>query len=196
MANRSGKTILNFGENRYVFKIGYGQIKDIQDSVDAGPFFILDSFLNGEYRIDYIREVIRYGLVGGGIHEIEALKIVECYVEDIDNYSLHNNALIASVILSSAIQGAPEEDKSIKRNARGDGSNEPPLSNGKIRFSSVYGAGAVIGFTPMQIDQMSIWEFNAAIEGYIAANSASDKSGTKLTAEEAEELAADILAIS
>ncbi|QHJ84731.1 MAG: hypothetical protein [Bacteriophage sp.] len=41
MANRSGKISLPFGDDTHVFKLGYGQLKELQDTVDAGPFVIL-----------------------------------------------------------------------------------------------------------------------------------------------------------
>ena len=40
MANRSGKISLPFGDDTHVFKLGYGQLKELQDTVDAGPFVI------------------------------------------------------------------------------------------------------------------------------------------------------------
>ena len=43
-----------------------------------------------------------------------------------------------------------------------------------------------MGFTPQQIDDMSMWQFFAALNGYIAANSPKD--GNKLTDAEADDL--------
>lgn len=43
-----------------------------------------------------------------------------------------------------------------------------------MRFAAVYGAGAVIGFTPREVDQMSMWEFMAAVEGWIKANTSDE----------------------
>lgn len=34
-------------------------------------------------------------------------------------------------------------------------------------MAQVYGVGAAVGFTPQMVDQMSIWQFNAAVEGVI-----------------------------
>ncbi|MBD9573582.1 MULTISPECIES: hypothetical protein [unclassified Ensifer] len=42
-----------------------------------------------------------------------------------------------------------------------------------------------MGFTPQQIRAMSMWQFMAALDGFIAANSPED---TGLTAKEADEL--------
>lgn len=52
-----------------------------------------------------------------------------------------------------------------------------------------------MGFTPAQIDEMSIWEFDAVVEGYIEANTPEDAKSNTLTAEEEAILTADILAL-
>ena len=52
-----------------------------------------------------------------------------------------------------------------------------------------------MGFTPAQIDEMSIWEFDAVVNGYIEANTPEGVKNNTLTAEEEAALAADILAL-
>lgn len=52
-----------------------------------------------------------------------------------------------------------------------------------------------MGFTPVQVDEMSMWEFDAALQGYIEANSIED-TDSQLTDEEEKQLREEILAIS
>ncbi len=52
-----------------------------------------------------------------------------------------------------------------------------------------------MGFTPAQVDEMSMWEFDAALQGYIEANSTED-TDNQLTDEEEKQLREEILAIS
>lgn len=52
-------------------------------------------------------------------------------------------------------------------------------------MAMIYGTGAAAGFTPQQVDQMSIWQFNAAIVGWIKANSPAKD---ELTEEQRDEL--------
>lgn len=54
-----------------------------------------------------------------------------------------------------------------------------------MRFGAIYGAGAAMGFTPQQVDQMSMWQFMAAADGYSKANSPDTGA---LSAKEADEL--------
>lgn len=117
MANRSAKVEIDFGNDTHVFKLGYGQLKEIQDITDAGPLHILNSFFNGSYRIEYIREVIRCGLIGGGMSAADAIKKVKAYVENIDEYPLQTNVNIAITVLAAALHGAAEEEDSKKLEA-------------------------------------------------------------------------------
>lgn len=45
-----------------------------------------------------------------------------------------------------------------------------------------------MGFTPQQVGAMSVWQYMAALEGYIAANTHEDERG--LSKKEEDELAA------
>ncbi len=49
-----------------------------------------------------------------------------------------------------------------------------------------------MGFTPAQIDEMSVWEFDAVVNGYIEANTPEDVKNNTLTPEEEAALIADI----
>lgn len=119
MANRSGKISLPFGNDTHVFKLGYGQLKELQDAVDAGPFVIFDSLLKNTWKIEYIRETIRCGLVGGGMSGIDAIRMVKTYVEDVESYPLQPNVLIAAAILNAALIGAAEENVGKKNETAG-----------------------------------------------------------------------------
>lgn len=39
-----------------------------------------------------------------------------------------------------------------------------------MRFAAIYGLGQVMGFSPQQVDQMSMWQFMATADGYAKAN--------------------------
>ena len=115
---------------------------------------------------DDISQPIRLGLIGGGLEPAKALRLVRDYVEA---HPLMQNVLTATAILGAAILGVPEEDgRKKKRSANRD---EPePLPRGKVRFAGIYGAGAALGFTPQEVDAMSLWQLNAAVDGYVMAH--------------------------
>jgi hypothetical protein len=56
-----------------------------------------------------------------------------------------------------------------------------------MRVAPIYGSGAAMGFTPQQINEMSIWQFYAALNGYIDHNTPKDTG--KLSQDELEDLA-------
>ena len=49
------------------------------------------------------------------------------------------------------------------------------MPNGKIRVSELLGTAAAIGFTPQQVYEMSMYEFNVAVRGFIRANTPVEK---------------------
>jgi len=48
---------------------------------------------------------------------------------------------------------------------------------GKWRFSRIYGNGAVLGFTPAQVDEMTLWQFLACLDGVRAARGEGSTTG-------------------
>ncbi|TBC01421.1 hypothetical protein ELH34_37445 [Rhizobium ruizarguesonis] len=57
----------------------------------------------------------------------------------------------------------------------GDGEGKlDPLPNGKTRWSSYLAAGAVIGYSPRDIDDMTLWEFACCSEGYRKAHASEE----------------------
>lgn len=119
MSNRSGKIEIPFGNDTHVFKLGYGQLKELQDAVNAGPLYILESFFNKTWQLEYVRETIRCGLIGGGMSATDAIRMVKTYVEDVESYPVITNVEPAIAILSAALFGAPEEDDGKKTEAAG-----------------------------------------------------------------------------
>lgn len=53
-----------------------GQLKALEQSRDSGPFEIYKRLADGTFRMDDILEVVRLGLVGGGMDSGEARKKV------------------------------------------------------------------------------------------------------------------------
>lgn len=58
-----------------------------------------------------------------------------------------------------------------------------------MRFAPFYEAGAVMGFSPREVDAMSLWQFFAAADGFIAANTPKGK-GAAMSDDEFEAAAA------
>ncbi|MEI4482234.1 MULTISPECIES: gene transfer agent family protein [unclassified Phyllobacterium] len=105
--SRDASIELNFGDGTYTFRLGWGELAKVQEACDAGPYVVLQRLYDNSWRLNDIREVIRWGLIGGETKPGEALKLVRDYVEERPPLE---SVLFAQAILSAALQGAPEED--------------------------------------------------------------------------------------
>lgn len=131
---RSASVTLPWADEDYVFRLAFGQLITLQEAVDCGPFALLQRLNDGTWKVQDITNVIRLGLIGGGMEPIKALKLVRAYVEDRPPYE---NLLMAQAILAAGVMGAPDED-AIKKKPKGTGRNSTasPTVNGVSPKSS------------------------------------------------------------
>lgn len=104
---RGGRIEFDWADGTYSFRLAWGQLSELQEKCDAGPYVVLNRLHNGSWRIEDITNIIRLGLIGGGLQPSAALKLVRAYVEDRPPME---NLIPAQVILSAALMGAPEEN--------------------------------------------------------------------------------------
>lgn len=104
--SRNASVELDFGDATYAFRLAWAQLIELQERCDAGPYVVLNRLYNGQWKVEDISNVIRLGLIGGGMTPVDALKKVRAYVEERPPLE---NVLIAQAILAVALQGAPEE---------------------------------------------------------------------------------------
>jgi len=112
MANRNGQIELDFGDGTYLFRLGWGELQKLQEACDAGPFAIFARLGDMTFKAQDIREILRLGLIGGGLEPTAALKLVRSYVEE---RPLMENVPIAQTVLGMALIGAPEEEERAKK---------------------------------------------------------------------------------
>ncbi|KAB2781265.1 gene transfer agent family protein [Brucella anthropi] len=105
--SRDASITLDFADGTYKFRLAWGQLAELQENCDAGPYVILERLQNRSWRLNDIRENIRLGLIGGGMDPMSALKLVKRYVED---RPLLENVKLAQAVLTVALIGAPEEE--------------------------------------------------------------------------------------
>lgn len=107
--SRSGKTPpLDWADGTYEFALNWGELSELQDACNAGPFVILARLTANQWRIEDVSNVIRLGLIGAGAEPPKALKLVKTYVESRPQ-DLMLNSSFARGILEVALMGAPEE---------------------------------------------------------------------------------------
>lgn len=110
--SRSASVTLDWADGTYNFALKWGQLSLLQEATDAGPFVVLGRLRGGTWRMEDISNVIRLGLIGGGLEPIKALKLVRAYVEDRPPLE---SLIFAVNILSAGLLGAPDED-AVKKN--------------------------------------------------------------------------------
>lgn len=105
--SRDGSVKLDFAGDERTFRLAYGELRELQEVCDAGPLHILNALRSQTWRIEYVRETIRLGLIGGGMTPGEALDKTRRYVEQLPDWAA--NSIVAALILSEAILGHPDE---------------------------------------------------------------------------------------
>lgn len=109
--SRDGSLTVPFGDSDYVFALKWGELIQLQEATDAGPYVVMQRLATGTWRVQDIAHTIRLGLIGGGLKPTDALKLVRAYVEARPPME---NVLLAQGILGASLMGAPEDDRSKK----------------------------------------------------------------------------------
>lgn len=104
--SRNARIELEFGDARYSFALLWGQLAELQEKTEAGPYVVLRRLYENTWRVEDISHTIRLGLIGGGMKPTEALTLVRRYVEARPPLE---NVLVAQAILSASLMGAPDE---------------------------------------------------------------------------------------
>ena len=112
--SRTGEVQLWFGDEERTFRLGLKELRQLQekcaDSVtgERGPFRILRDLNSGDWRINDVYHTVLLGLMGAGMSQEDAGKIVKARFED--RVGLHNHTLTASAIIMAAMTG-PADDR-------------------------------------------------------------------------------------
>lgn len=104
--SRDARIELDWADGTYTFRLGWAQIIELQEKCSAGPYVVLQRLSNGQWLAEDISNVIRLGLIGGGMTPADALKKTRTYVEERVPIE---NVLYAQAILAAGLQGAPDE---------------------------------------------------------------------------------------
>jgi hypothetical protein len=110
--SRTGEIQLWFGGEQHTFRLGIKELRKLQEKCadrtlgERSPFRILRDLHDGDGKVDDILQPILLGLVGGGMKPEDAARLVKERVED---RPLHENTVMAALILNAAISGPPDD---------------------------------------------------------------------------------------
>jgi hypothetical protein len=88
------------------FALDLGGLRALQDACNAGPQEVLMRLVNQTWRVDDLIEVIRHGLIGGGMGRDDATTLV---LRMIDLHGLLKLVSVATFVLTSALVGEADD---------------------------------------------------------------------------------------
>jgi len=120
---------LNWPGGEHDFALRIGELRAIQNACDAGPEEVLNRFrVTAAWRVDDVIEVLRQGLIGGGMARQDATKLVMRVVE---THGYLDIKMTCIAIMWDALAG-PADDSSGKPT----GEPESPPENGSSQHST------------------------------------------------------------
>jgi hypothetical protein len=135
-----GSVRLEWGDGEHAFRLAIGQLRELQESVNRprvamgapaiGPRTLLRLLSAGDAWPDEVAEVLRLGLVGGGMKPVEAARLVRLYVNPPERPVLES-APVAQVVLMAALVGVrddPVGKKPRRRRRRATTASASPAS--------------------------------------------------------------------
>lgn len=91
--SRDGSVTLDFGDGTYTFRLGWAEWEMLDESLGCGPWYLQALLFNAattmlqkpeavkDLKPKYLSEIVRAGLIGGGMAPVQALKLVRLYVQ-------------------------------------------------------------------------------------------------------------------
>lgn len=98
----------------HLFALPLGRLRALQTSCNAGPEELFNRLRSGAWRIDDLIEILRHGLIGGGMDDAEAGPMV---VRLMEVHAPVEFKMAAYMVLSHGILG-PEDDSAGKPKGR------------------------------------------------------------------------------
>jgi hypothetical protein len=120
--SRSASIDLPFPDETRTYRLGIGELRQLQEKCDRGPMEILQALTLGRWRVDDIIQPIRLGLIGGGMKIADANTLVEKHIQ---TGALAEACVYAALIVNAAITGAPDEEIDMPKGAQGGKTTTP-----------------------------------------------------------------------
>ena len=128
--SRHGAVDLDWADGTFTFRLGLGEIEELERKCDLGVFQIAARLSpeGRQARLGEIMETIRLGLIGGGLKPVDALSKVRRYV---DERPIDENRDVAYAIILAGLMrvhsATIEDEASGEAKAAGpNGSTSPP----------------------------------------------------------------------
>lgn len=70
-------SIIRWPGGEHAFRLGIAELRALQQTTDCGPEHLANRISLGQWHVDDLREVLRNGLIGGGMAHVEAVQLVD-----------------------------------------------------------------------------------------------------------------------
>lgn len=161
--SRNGEVDLDIAGETHRFRLGIGDLEALQEATDTGAAEHLHRlFLGRDYTFRHVREIIRVGLIGGGMPVPHAYAIQRT----LDDMPTVEAVALATLVMAAALEAPDDERLPAGKSA------DPtiPMPNGKVAFAAFYGAAAIMKLPVADVRAMSLWQFAACVAGNNKAN--------------------------
>lgn len=92
----------SWGDGEHEFRLRYGELDDLEKASGDEVQIIFGKLLEGRVKLRVVRDIIRLGLIGGGMPSADALKLVTRYFGET---TIQAETWIAARILGVAVAG-------------------------------------------------------------------------------------------
>lgn len=127
--SRDASIDFDWADGHHTFRLPLGQLRELQEKTGVGPLRLFHRLMDGSWMADDAREVMRLGLIGGGMEPLEALRLIQRYV---DARPLMETQAPALLVMGAALHGTEQEGAPGKEEAPEAATNAPsspsPLS--------------------------------------------------------------------
>ncbi len=96
-----------WADGEHTFRLAIGAMRELQTKTGTGPYKVLERLRDNDWRVDEIREVIRLGLIGGGMAPSEVNRLVVAYFDELEVPILEHIPVAIQVLMAPMI-GTPE----------------------------------------------------------------------------------------
>jgi hypothetical protein len=113
---RTAELTLFFGDGEHRFAMRIGELIELDQKFQIGPMVMMQGFLDGSWRVEWVREVLRIGLIGGGMLPSRASDVVKRYVDEVPDWL--ENSKKALAVLGAAMTGFEAEQPGKSKGAK------------------------------------------------------------------------------
>jgi len=178
--SRNGHIDLEYAGRIRRFRLAIGELEELQEATGFGPVALLQRFFADDHNFVEVREVLRIGLMGGGVDASEAYELVR----DLHQQPIVPAVASATVVLTAALERDSQEP--VETDTPKDDAPKKELPNGQWAFADFYKGASVVGMTVEDVRRMSLWQFSAFVKGHNEAND--PNAGKRLSEDEAQAL--------